>query len=137
MDPFDFLDTAERLASNLPRTEADNRTIVGRLYYALFQALFIAISARNPGVRAATVNGTSSHTLVREYLKGQQYRADGRRGNYFGNRVNWYERLEKLRKGRENADYDLELPEAEIAVLVDDLIDEAALLKPHVEEYVR
>lgn len=135
MHPLEFIQTCDRLFAVNPREEADNRTILSRLYYAFFLTLRDGI--KDQGFRGSLRNGGPDHTLVRDYLKGDRFRVSGERISGRAGRVGWYERYYALFKAREIADYQLDIAAAEIAETVEELLYDAKDLRPYIEAYVR
>ena len=72
MNPLSFLETCDRLAAMSPRHEADDRTILSRLYYAFFLSLLDGIGRNDQGFKAKVSNSGADHTLVRNFLKAQE-----------------------------------------------------------------
>lgn len=92
-DPADFLALARALAGTTDPSEAELRTAISRAYYAVF------LKARENLVRLGRITPTQSgedHGLVIATLRGH--------GGPHG------DQLDKLRRNRGQADYQLEPP---------------------------
>lgn len=137
MNPFDFLQTCTSLAAAAPRREADERTILSRLYYAFFLALRDGLASKDQGFKARVKHEAADHALVRRYLKGIRYSPSGEENASGGRRVAWYERYDDLCMWREKADYRMDVSHEEISKKVSEFMDDLPKLQPLVENFVR
>lgn len=135
MDPLQFLDTCSRLYGLGTRPEADDRTILSRLYYAFFLTLLEGIATRDSGFAASVTRTGADHRLVRDYLKGDRFTVGRVRRAGVGSRVGWYERYDALFIWREKADYDMSVSAMELATRADDLMADTKGLRPLVESF--
>jgi len=115
--------------------EADNRTILSRLYYAFFLSLRDGLASRDPGFAANVKNAGSDHTLVRNYLRGTRYTTSGQRHDGAGTQVDWYERYRTLFHWREMADYDMNTDAAQLSGKANELMADVPSLRPLVEGF--
>ena len=136
MNPLDFLQTCDRLAQSSPRQEADDRTVLSRVYYAFFLTLRDGLAAKDVGFRANVKNSGAEHALVRDYLKGVRFSPSQVRNVAGGSRVSWYERYVEVFRYREDADYRMELAPEEIRTKVDQVLADLPRLRPFIESLV-
>ncbi len=137
MNPLDFLQTCKNLEKANALREADERTILSRIYYAFFLTLRDGLASKDKGFGINLKQSASDHSLVRDYLKGMRYTPDGKRNPYAGPRVNWYERYNSLFEWRENADYRMDIVHKEISEKVTEFMEDPSRLQPLVENFVR
>lgn len=132
---MDFVLTCQRIAAQPTRMEADNRTILSRLYYAFFLLLRDGLASRDPGFAAAVKNAASDHALVRAYLRGARYTTSGQRRDGVGTQVAWFERYSALFRWRETADYDMNSDSDQISERANEFMADVPLLRPLIESF--
>lgn len=136
MDPFDFLGTCERLMAAPLRSEADDRTVVSRIYYAFFLTLRDGLSAKDRGFNQALRGSGADHGLVRRYLRGERFTNGQSRGR-IAQPVAWYESYLTLYEWRGTADYDIASGKVSWHPAAARLLHDAKALRPLIESYVR
>ena len=136
MDPFDFLETSQRLYAMPAPREADYRTIVSRTYYAFFLGLRDGLAAKDRGFNQALRHSGEDHGLVRRYLRGERF-ANGQSRGQMAPWVSWYATYEAVYRWREQADYVIAAATIEWADVAAMALRYSATLRPLIESYVR